>query len=331
MPFPLIPVLVTAGIGSLGYVLFKPDAAPASGGGAAPAPAPAPAPTPSAGPKVPPAGVKNLPNTPNPAPAPAPAPTPIAPVPFIPPPPGLNNLPLPIAPPPLPLPIAPVQPTPPAVQPTSQTGVIIAPSGLNLRNAPNTSATVLYGMIAGTRVKILSLNAAPTSGAPNGWYNVTAPNGMTGWASAQYIQPDNGSNPVPVPIPIPTAPATPVIPANLLGGLGGLIPGLPATPTAGLATGLIGGQPGANLRSSPSTSGAIVKGLTNGTIVQVLSTTLSPPTDGAPQGWVNVKDASGSSGWVSRQFCTPLTGSFGSERFMGRPATNYRRRTAIKA
>lgn len=316
MPFPLIPVLVTAGLGSLGYLLFKPDAAPAnSGAGTLGENTKPPIPLPPA---------KRPQDLPKPAPSPAPMPPAPAPLPI---PIPSNNLPIPIpnvtppspspapAPTPQPLPI----PIPTPVTPTDQTGVVIAPSGVNLRNAPSTSGTVLTGMIAGTRVKILNYLPAPTAGAPKGWYQVTAPNGMTGYATAEFINPDNGTNPNPVPIPIPV-PVPNVVPNNLP------IPPIPAP--SGMLQGMIKGSPGANMRSSPSTSGAIVKGLFNGTIVTVLSTTLAPPSAGAPKGWVNVKDSTGASGWVSREFCEPLLpGTFGGDHVFGeerRKRTNLR-------
>lgn len=309
MPFPLVPVLVTAGIGSLGYLLFKPDA-PANSGNSgtlgentrpanplppakrpndlpppAPVPAPIPIPIPSNNQPLP------IPIPPAPAPSPSPAPSP-APAP------------IPIPPLPLPLPV----PTP--VAPTDQTGVVIAPSGVNLRNAPSATATRIGGLTAGTRVKILNYLPTPTTGAPKGWYQVLAPTGMSGFATAEFINPDNGSNQNPVPIPIPV-PVPNVVPNNIP------IPPLPV-PSAALQ-GKILGNPGANMRAAPNTSGAIVKGLFNGTIVTVLSPTLAPATSGAPKGWVNVKDSTGTSGWVSREFCEPLIpGSFGMDSFARR-------------
>jgi len=294
--FPIIPVAVTAGLGTLGYLLFKPDSqnqpsASAKGdagtlgenskpnlNNAIPGKIPPlkPAKRPADLPKgnVQPLPIP-IPNVTPPAPSPSPSPAPL----------------------PLPIPI----PTP--VAPTGQTGVVIAPSGVNLRNAPNVNGSVLTGLTAGTRVKILSYNPTPTDKAPKGWYNVTAPNGMTGWATAEFINPDNGTNPnpVPVPIPIPTPNVVPNILPNIL-------------PSVGVTQGRILGSPGANLRAVPSTSGAIVKGLFNGTIVTVLSTALAPATAGAPKGWVNVKDGTGASGWVSREFCEPIApASFGRD------------------
>lgn len=311
MPFPLIAVAGTALTATLGYFLFKPDAAPAQSGGSpgalgentGPGKKPTPAP---------------LPPAKRPADLPKPVPTP-APTPISPPQPAPAPMPIPINPIPFPPNVLPPVPVPTPIQPTSQTGVVVAPSGLNLRSSPSTTGTVLYGMVAGTRVKIIGLNSTPTTGAPNGWYQVSAPNGMTGYASAQYILPDNGTNPVPVPLPIPVPNVLPnVIPPNIL-----------PQPTA-VAMGIISTPSGVNLRSSPSTSGAIIKGLVNGTIVTVLSTALSPPTEGAPQGWVNVRDASGSTGWVSRQYCTPLSGpAFGAESYSD-PRRDYRKRSRIK-
>jgi uncharacterized protein YgiM (DUF1202 family) len=313
MVFPLVPVLITAATGTLGYLLFKPDAAPANSGAGTLGETTKPS-TP-----LPPA--KRPQDLPKPAPAPAPFPSNNLPIPIP------NNLPIPIpnvtppspspAPAPIPQPLPIPIPTP--VTPTDQTGVVIAPSGVNLRNAPSTSGTVLTGMIAGTRVKILNYLPTATSGAPKGWYQVTAPNGMTGYATAEFINPDNGTNPNPVPIPIPI-PVPNVVPNNIP------IPPIP-TPS-GMLQGRILGSPGANMRSSPSTSGAIVKGLFNGTIVNVLSTALAPASTGAPKGWVNVKDSTGASGWVSREFCEPLLpGTFGGDHVFGqerRKRTNLR-------
>lgn len=331
MPFPLVPVMITAGLSGLGYLLFKPDAAAAQGGATPASPAPK---SPAA------ASTAKLPTVKRPADLPPPAPMapaapimPAAPVmpasPILPNPPPLSL--------PLPIPFSPPLPQPAPVAPTDQTGLVIAPSGVNLRNAPNTSGTVLAGLVAGTRVKILRYDSTPTTGAPKGWYQVTAPNGMTGYATAEYILPDNGSNPVPVPMPIPIPSGLPAIPSNLLpgglsGALGGLSGLLPSPASAGVTTGKILGTPGANLRSSPSTSGAIVKGLFNGTIVTVLSTTLAPPSAGATQGWVNVKDSTGATGWVSREFCAPASGaSFGRDPFHNSGGLRYRKKSAITA
>lgn len=324
MPFPLVPVLVTAGLGSLGYLLFKPESAPANSGGAG-------ALGENTKPAAPLPPAKRPQDLPKPAPTPAPIPIPSnnqipipsnnQPLPI----PIPNNLPIPPAPAPSPSPApAPLPlPIPTPVTPTDQTGTVIAPSGVNLRNAPSATATRISGLNAGTRVKILNYLPTPTTGAPKGWYQVTAPNGMTGYATAEYINPDNGSNPNPVPIPIPV-PVPNVIPNN--------IPIPPVPVPAGILQGRILGSPGANMRATPSTSGAIVKGLFNGTIVTVLSPTLAPASTGAPKGWVNVKDSTGASGWVSREFCEPLIpGSFGIDYSFGEERQSaYRRRSRIR-
>lgn len=55
----------------------------------------------------------------------------------------------------------------------------VTASALNLRNAPNTSGSVLRTMSCGATVTVLS---GPTSG----WYNVLY-SGTNGWASGTYL------------------------------------------------------------------------------------------------------------------------------------------------
>lgn len=310
MPFPLFAVAGTLGAAGLGYLLFKPDA-PAQGGGSAPALPPT---KPLATPDNPlPGNLRPsntvIPDLIKPQPAPIPPPTVI---------PGnlpAPNLPIPIPPggvlpnvSPTPPFVPPIQPTP--ILPTEQTATVTAPSGVNLRSAPSTSGTVLMGMTFGTRVKINSLNPTPTANAPKGWYNVTHPSGKTGFATAEFITPDGGNNP-PSPLPaniLPNVLPTPSLP-NPIPSLP-----LPPIPIPGTIQAKVLGSPGTNLRAAPNTSGTLIKGIFNGTIVTVLSTTKAPPTPGAPQGWVNVRDPSGSTGWMSREFLEPIGGaSFGHD------------------
>jgi len=58
------------------------------------------------------------------------------------------------------------------------TGVVTAASGLNMRSAPSTTATILIGMPKGSQVTVL--------GSSSNWYNVTY-GGKIGWASKDYI------------------------------------------------------------------------------------------------------------------------------------------------
>lgn len=338
MPLPLAAILGTAGAAGLAYLLFKPDMPANNSGGASGAGTLGENTRPSGGlgglppakrPNDLPPPTPNLPVTPPPTPnvQPSPFPSPPIPIPI-----PSNVLPLPSpspspSPAPSPAPSPNVQPAPspiplppmPPITPTPSTGVVIAPSGLNVRNIPSViGSRVLGGMVAGTRVKINSYNPIPGPDAPKGWYNVTTPSGLSGWSAAHFINPDNGSNPNPVPIPIPVPDIPNVIPSNVLPAASGL-------------QGRILGTPGANMRSAPNTSAPIVKGLYNGTIVNVLSSQLAPPTPGAPQGWVNVRDMTGASGWVSRQFCVPHGGSsFGRDPFTNSGGLNYRRNTGIR-
>ena len=316
MTLPIVPVAVAAALTGLGaYVLSSSKDAPSGALGETTKPVPGPGPLPPAKRPndLPPSVPSNVTPMPQPAPSPVPTPSNVLPIPIHPQP---QPAPSPVPQPPLPLPV----PTP--VAPSSQTGLVIAPSGVNLRRTPDasTSSNVMYGMPAGTRVKILSYNPLPTSKAPKGWYNVTAPNGMTGWATAEFINPDNGSNPNPVHLPIPLPPVPNVVPVTP-----------PPVPVSLQMQGLVGGSPGTNMRAAPNTSGAIIKGVYAGTLVTVLSPQLAPPTAGAPQGWVNVKDSTGATGWMSRQYVTPVGGaSFGRDPFSNSGGLNYRKRSRIK-
>lgn len=51
---------------------------------------------------------------------------------------------------------------------------------LNVREAPNTKATVLGQLMQGQRVTVWA--------ADQGWMIVQSESGLTGWASAQYLQ-----------------------------------------------------------------------------------------------------------------------------------------------
>jgi len=185
--------------------------------------------------------------------------------------------------PPAPSPSPSPLPLPTPIVPSGDTATVTAPSGLNLRSSASTSGAVLYGMTLGTKVKLLDPSpTAPTDGAPNGWYHVLAPNGMTGYASAQWLQPDSqpappGPSPLPLPNPLPAP--SPIIPSSL--------------------TATVHASPGANLRSTPSTSGTVLAGVFVGSTVTIINPVPAAPSTGADQGWYNVQTTSGQTGWIA--------------------------------
>lgn len=90
-------------------------------------------------------------------------------------------------------------------------GVVVAPSGLNLRAQPLPSAPIVDAIGRGTTVEILGEggvpvddSSAPYRGAP--WYMVRTADGRGGWATGEWIGP-SGSAPAPVVVVTPTAPA----------------------------------------------------------------------------------------------------------------------------
>lgn len=325
MPFPLIPVAVTAGLAGLGFLLFgKKDEAPPKRQieppqiSPQPAPAPLPLPLPNQQilppPIVPPiAPIIPTPVNVLPGPAPLPAPVPLPNV--------LPNI-IPNIIPNVPNP--PVTPPSP-VEPTGQTATVLGNPGANLRANPNATSAILAGIFAGARVKILDPNRLPaTAGAPQGWFKVLSAAGMTGFMSAEFLRLDSGGAvPLPpTPFPLPNVPNLPNI-----------------TPSALTLTGTILGNPGTNLRGTPivqgSTVGAgsnIIVGLFNGSKVKVLNPIPAPPTTGAPKGWINIETASGQRGFVSAEFIRLDTPNVTGERsfFMPGREGNLRRRNYIR-
>ncbi len=157
-------------------------------------------------------------------------------------------------------------------------------------------------------MKILRLDSTPTAGAPRGWYQVQAPNGATGFATAEFILADGAPSPIPNILPnvLPSIPGMPPSPNPL-----------PPPPVPGTLTATVLGSPGANLRASPSTSGAILVGLFNGQTVTVVNPIPSPPNAGAPQGWLNVRSGSGVTGWMSKEFLRLNVPTFGDDYGFG--------------
>nr|MBA2248282.1 SH3 domain-containing protein [Chloroflexia bacterium] len=134
---------------------------------------------------------------------------------------------------------------------------------LNLRSGPATSFAVLKRMYQNETVRIVS-------GPSNGWYQITSGT-TTGWASAMYLALGGGSG-----TPPPTsAPTTPPVSA-------------PTTPPAGSGTATVDADT-LNLRSTPSTSGAIIARMPMGETVRIIST---------GNGWYQV-DFRGRIGWAS--------------------------------
>ncbi len=87
---------------------------------------------------------------------------------------------------------APSQPAPaPGAAPIGDTvvGTMYVSTGLNLRNGPSTSNSVLVVMPAGATVSVMG-------DAVNGWYPLTF-HGTKGWASSEYLQASAPSLPTP--------------------------------------------------------------------------------------------------------------------------------------
>lgn len=202
-----------------------------------------------------------------PLPLPKPAPGPIP-----------NFPPTPTPPENLPFPPSPLPPT------AGKLGKVTAQSGLNVRNAPNTAATILQLLPYGTAVTLAESKAYPaTPGAPKGWYRLARPGSADGYASAEFISLTEQPSPIPVP-PGPLPPAPPPTPENM--------------PNMGTVT----AKSGLNIRNQPNTTGTVLATMPLGSRLIINGPQKYPATSGAPQGWYKVTTSTGITGYASVEF-----------------------------
>jgi murein DD-endopeptidase MepM/ murein hydrolase activator NlpD len=188
---------------------------------------------------------------------------------------------------------------------------VTSPDGLNLRDAPTTSSTVVAVVPLGT---VLSLIGAPTSDL---WYPVSY-GSQNGWAYGAYLTPGQ-VNPLAAsnapalaanaPLTPPVQPTLPssasVAPAStpaLNAQSGPASTGAPATAAQGAGgTSSSGNSSGTmmvntnllNVRSAPSLSSAVVTAVPQGTAVQVVGS--------AVNNWVPV-NLNGINGWMDSTY-----------------------------
>ncbi len=151
-----------------------------------------------------------------------------------------------------------------------------AETGLRLRTAPNTTASILVTLEAGTELTVLEAEVqAKAKVGQNGlWLNVREPGGKIGYVAAWYVE----LTLTPVPVPAPDA----------------RVVFVSSQATAGL-----------NLREKPSATAKVIKVLSAGTRLEALD-----PADvvnariGVTDQWLNVKDSLGSTGYVAAWYVT---------------------------
>ena len=202
------------------------------------------------------------------------APMPPAPIPIP------NVIPqIPPAPSPVPIPA----PVPVPIPGLPGVGTVSAKSGLNIRSAPNTTGKVLTTAPYGTPLVIDSTAGVypATPEAPKGWYKVSTPTAVTGYASVEFIN-TAGAPPGPAPLPSPIPNIQPV---NL-----------------NLMTATVTAKSGLNVRSAPNTTGKVLATMPYGSKLVINDMTYYPPTAGAPQGWMNVVTSTGIKGYASKEF-----------------------------
>lgn len=200
----------------------------------------------------------------------------------------------------------------------------VSVNSLNLRSGPATSNAIIGKMTLGQVVQVVA-------GPNGGWYQVIA-NGVTGWASGDYlvVTPDSSTPPTGTTAKVTTAvlnlrsgpatsngilgkmPLNTVVPV-LEGPSGGwykvdfngiqgwasgdyltIIPGDTQEPPAGTGTATVNVAL-LNLRSGPATSYGVLKQLSQGETVTIMTNPAG--------GWAQV-DSAGTTGWVFADYLT---------------------------
>ncbi|MBA2468437.1 MAG: SH3 domain-containing protein, partial [Chloroflexia bacterium] len=151
---------------------------------------------------------------------------------------------------------------------------------LNFRNGPGTSSPVIGVLTYGTRVDI-------TGGAQNGFLPIRA-QGTIGWVAQEYI--DAGSTTNPTPTPTPTTTATPVTPTATPATT---TPSPTTPPGAVSGTAVVSVTGTLNMRSGPGTNFPVIRGLANGSQVDLLG--------GAQNGFRPIR-YQGTDGWASEAY-----------------------------
>ena len=158
-----------------------------------------------------------------------------------------------------------------------------ASSRLNLRASASTASAIVDKLRDGDYVEILA--------DKGGWARVETVQGKVGYVQTHYLRQLEGIVVLPTTTatPAPTATATPTA-----------TPGAPSQGASYARVSLSSASSRLNLRSSPSTSSAIVATLDHGKIVRVLA---------ASGSWVRVETASGQTGYVQSRYLAPIDGA----------------------
>ena len=158
-----------------------------------------------------------------------------------------------------------------------------ASSRLNLRASASTASAIVDKLRDGDYVEILA--------DKGGWARVETVQGKVGYVQTHYLRRLEGIVVLPTTTatPAPTATATPTA-----------TPGTPSPGASYARVSLSSASSRLNLRSSPSTSSAIVATLDHGKIVRVLA---------ASGSWVRVETASGQTGYVQSRYLAPIDGA----------------------
>ena len=197
------------------------------------------------------------------------------------------------------------QPTVPPLEPRpygsfARVTLSNASSRLNLRASASTASAIVDKLRDGDYVEILA--------DKGGWARVETVQGKVGYVQTHYLRRLEGIVVLPTATatPAPTATATPTA-----------TPGTPSQGASYARVSLSSASSRLNLRSSPSTSSAIVATLDHGKIVRVLA---------ASGSWVRVETASGQTGYVQSRYLAPIDGAVTPPRRPLRPRPRPRPR-----
>jgi uncharacterized protein YkwD len=185
-----------------------------------------------------------------------------------------------------------ILPTPTATPAPATCEVYVNGDGVNFRDAPGTTATVLQVLPQGTHLIALDQPTAPDAAGIT-WQNVRTDAGQSGWIAAQLL---SDATPTPTPAPSPTgAPAdtsvvSPIAPADTS----------VVSPIASAGYVYVISVDGLNLRADHSVSSNVIAQLANGQRVQTNGLGFGPDDQGIQ--WLNIKTDDEKEGWVAADY-----------------------------
>jgi uncharacterized protein YkwD len=164
-------------------------------------------------------------------------------------------------------------------------------SGLNLRAEASTTAKLVASLKPRQHLVIIGPATGPDANGIT-WQNVRTDDGLTGWASAQFLTKTNPAGSTPAPTAAAAATTPPPAPTQA--------PATAAPPAAASGEAWVNSTNGLNLRSQAVATSTVIAVLPFGAHVALTGAPQGPDAGGIT--WQNVRADDGKAGFVAAQF-----------------------------